>query len=174
MFTLHHGFWMFLISRGHYQMWQFVLGSMLPDYEYFLMLGLMILQDKLGIWQALELSPEQFGSFIPLFPWVQQADLILHSVIYWGLAFIIVLLPWFNQGQAFVVGWGTHLLVDTFTHGAIANFYLYPLSMEQVRGPVSYWEPEYYAHEYRIVHTTLLAAAIIYVVVSWLKKKYIK
>lgn len=138
------------------------------------MLGIMLIQGNLGIGQALELSPEKFGSYIPFFPWVQQADLVLHSVVYWGLSFIVVLLPWFNRWQAFIVGWGTHLLVDTFTHGAIANFYLYPLSMEQVHGPMSYWEPEYYAHEYSVVHTALLAAAIIYLVTGWLKKKYIK
>lgn len=174
MFTFHHGFWLYFVSRGHYQVWQFVLGSMLPDYVYFIMLGIMVGEGRIGLSEIPNLDPLRFGGLVVMYPWVVISDLVLHSVVWWAVAFVAVLLPMLRTYQAFVTGWGTHLLVDTFTHGAEANYYLYPLSSDRVHGFVSYWEPAYFAREYNIVHTALLVWAISYLLVRWLRKKLLR
>lgn len=171
MFTFHHGFWIYLITRRHPQVWQFVLGSMLPDYVYFVLLGIILVKGEVQFADVPELSPLRFMEIMLLYPWVINADLVLHSVVIWGLALIAALLPIFNRAQAFVIGWGTHLFVDGLTHGAYANQFLYPLSTLVVHSPISYWEPEYFAREYNLIHNSLLALAAIYLLWRWWRRK---
>lgn len=174
MFTLHHGLWIYFFTRRHAQVWQFVAGSMLPDYVYFLMIGLMLIRGQLNFTEITSLSPQVMMFFLPMYPWVVKTDLIGHSVVVWGAAFILTLLPVVNRLQAFVVGWGTHLLFDAFTHGAYANLFLYPLSLYAVHSPVSFWEPAYFAREFNIVNSALMALMAGYILYKWLSKKYRK
>ncbi len=170
MFTLHHGFWIYFFSRRHRQVWQFVAGSMLPDYIYFILLAIMLIRGQLHVNDLVELSPGTMMTFLPMYPRATQIDLIGHSVVVWSIALILSLLPWVKQFQAFVIGWGTHLLIDGLTHSAYANFYLYPLSLAAVHSPVSYWEPQYFAAEYKMVNNTLMAAVAIYLIYKWLER----
>lgn len=176
MFTLHHGFWMYFFSRSHRDVWQFVVGSMLPDYIYGVLFALLIYRGQLEIRDIPDLSGEKLMVLLPLHPWVVKVDLIGHSVVFWGIAMLLVLLPLLNKFQAFIIGWGSHLLFDAFTHAAHANFYLYPLSMSAVHSPVSYWEQQYFAKEFGIVNTALMSLALAYLIGRklycwWQKKK---
>lgn len=172
MFTLHHGLWIYFLTRRHAQVWQFVAGSMLPDYVYFLMVGLMLIRGQLNFSELISLSPQIMMFFLPMYPWVVKIDLIGHSVVIWGSVFILTLLPGVSRLQAFVVGWGTHLLFDALTHGAYANPFLYPLSLYAVHSPVSFWEPAYLAREFNIVNNALMVLMALYILYEWLRKKY--
>jgi len=171
MFTLHHGFWMYFFSRRHQQVWQFVIGSMLPDYVYFVLLAMFIARGQVQWREILRLSPTTFMTYLPQHPWAAQVDLAGHSVVFWGLALLLSLLPMFCRFQAFVIGWGSHIFVDGLTHSAHANFFLYPLSLAAVHSPVSYWEPEYFAREFRLVNGTLMGIVAVYLLYCWWKKR---
>lgn len=171
MFTFHHGFWLYFFSRHHPQVWHFVVGSMLPDYIYLILLGVLLTTGKLELQQLFSLTPTTFMTYLPQYPWAIQVDLIGHSVVFWGSAFILSLLPVFNRAQAFIIGWGTHLLIDGITHGAHANFFLYPISLLAAHSPVSYWEPEYFAREFKLVNGTLMGMAVIYLIYQWWRKR---
>lgn len=171
MYTFHHGFWLYFFSRNHPRMWQFVVGSMLPDYVYFVLLGILVLTRTISVTELASLSPTSFMAYLPRFPWAVRLDLAGHSVIVWGLAFGLTLLPAFNKAQAFVVGWGTHLLIDGLTHAAHTNFFLYPLSMLTVHSPVSYWEAEYMAEEFQMVNKVLMFIAVLYLFCHWCKTR---
>lgn len=171
MFTLHHGFWLFFLTRKHAEWRQFVLGSMLPDYVYFLLAGLLLVNGRLDAGQLLTMTPTVFMSYLPLYPWAVQADLWGHSAVAWGLAYVAALLPIARNMQAFIVGWGSHLLIDGLTHGAYANYYLYPLSMLAVHSPVSYWEPQFFAAEFKTVNGILMALTASYLVGKWWRSR---
>lgn len=171
MFTLHHGFWLYFFTRRHPQVWQFVVGSMLPDYIYGVLLGLLVLKGELGWQELLRLSPTTFMTYLPQYPWAMEIDLSGHSVVFWAAAFLLVQAPALSRAQAFVVGWGTHLFLDGLTHAAHANFYLYPLSLLAVHSPVSYWEPGYFAREFKLVNGTLMGLTAAYLVYHWWKAR---
>ncbi len=169
MFTLHHGFWLYFFSRRHPQVWQFVAGSMLPDYVYFALLALLAAKGELRLGDIFGLSPTVFMTYLPQYPWALQLDLAGHSVVFWGAAFLAALAPALSRAQAFIVGWGSHLLLDGLTHAAHANFYLYPISLMAVHSPVSYWEPTYFAREFKLVNGTLMALTAAYLIFHWWK-----
>jgi hypothetical protein len=171
MYTFHHGFWLYFLARRHPLVWHFVIGSMLPDYVYFILIAVLLAQGRLYFADLLQLTPATFMTFLPQYPWAIQIDLIGHSVLIWGAAFCLSLLPAFSRAQALVVGWGTHLLLDGVTHAAYVNFFLYPLSLLGVHSPVSYWEPEYFAKEFKLVNGTLLSLVGVYLFYHWWKKR---
>ncbi|MDT8902745.1 hypothetical protein [Anaeroselena agilis] len=171
MFTLHHGFWIYFFSRRHPQVWHFVVGSMLPDYVYVLLMAVLLTRGEFGWRELLRLSPTTFMTYLPQYPWAMHIDLAGHSAVFWGAAFALALLPPFRRAQAFVVGWGTHLLIDGLTHGAHANLFLYPLSLLAAHSPVSYWEPSFFAHEFKLVNGTLMGLAAAYLIYHWWKKR---
>lgn len=174
MFTFHHGFWIYFITRKHSQVWQFVLGSMLPDYAYLAMAVSLVWTDVMPISELLSLSPILFMTYVPLYPWVAQYDLLGHSLVVWSIAFIITLFPGMRTIQAFVVGWGTHVFIDALTHAAYTNMLLYPLSRLNIHSPVSYWEQQYFAHEFNLVNSTLMTMAALYLAYEWWRNKFKK
>ena len=171
MHTLHHGFWIYFFARHHPQVWQFVLGSMLPDYIYVVLL-FIIMANGYVTWSELgNLSPKVLMGFVAQFPWVVKIDLIGHSVPIWFGCLMLSLLPGIKHIQSFIIGWGTHLLLDAFTHGAYSNFYLYPIAPYTVESPVSYWEYNYCFREFGYVNTGLMTVVAIYLVYEWWKKR---
>lgn len=170
MFTPHHGLWLFFFSRRHPKVWQFVIGSMLPDYVYLILLLGLVFNQEVSWREIAGFSPTTFMTYLPLYPWAMTTDLIGHSVVVWGVAMLLALVPVINRLQAFVVGWGTHLLIDGLTHAAHANFFLYPLSLAAVHSPVSYWEPAYFAREFKLVNGALLGLVTVYLLYHWWKK----
>ncbi len=171
MFTWHHGFWLYFFTRRRPDVWQFVAGSMFPDYIYVVLISVMLGKGQVAWNDLLVMNPSIMMSFLPLYPWAVKIDLIGHSVVIWGITFLFTLLPIINKGQPFVIGWGTHLLIDGLTHAAYANFFLYPISLLGVHSPVSYWEPQYFAAEFRVVHNILIVVAIGYLLYHYWKKK---
>ncbi|VBB08491.1 phospholipase c/d [Lucifera butyrica] len=171
MYTWHHGLWMYFFSRRHPDVWQFVAGSMAPDYIYVIFVAIMLLKGQIAWYELPKLNPTVLMSFLPLYPWVVKVDLIGHSVVIWSVALMLALLPGIRKMQAFVIGWGSHLLLDELTHAAHANFFLYPLSLFSVHSPVSYWEPGYFAREFKLVNGILLGLALIYLAGHWWKKR---
>lgn len=167
MFTLHHGFWIYFFSRRHYLVWYYVFGSMLPDYVYAVLAALLLLDGRLSVPELAAMSPKVMMSYLPMVHWAVVADLLGHSVVVWGGFFILAYLSGLKRCKAVAVGWGTHLLLDELTHGAHANYYLYPLSMAAVHSPVSYWEPRYFAEEFKIVNSVLMSLAAFYLLYHW-------
>jgi hypothetical protein len=171
MYTWQHGFWIYFFTRHHPRVWQFVLGSMLPDYIYIFAVTMMLLHGQLAWSSLISMNPTVMMSLLPMYPWVVKIDLIGHSVVVWGIAFLLTSLPIGKRGQAFAIGWGTHLLIDGLTHGAYANHFLYPLSMLSVHSPVSYWEPQFFAQEFKMVNVIFMAMAFVYLLYERWKMK---
>lgn len=171
MFTLHHGFWLYFFTRKQARVWQYVLGSMLPDYVYGGLIVALLYNRQLSWSELLAIDPTMMMSLLPLYPGAVKIDLLLHSLVIWGAGFLLTLLPVVCQVRAFVIGWGTHILIDSLTHAAHANFYLYPLSMAAVHSPVSYWETAYFAREFKWVHYGLMSLAVLYLIYQWWKMK---
>lgn len=174
MFTWQHAIYIYFFTRRHYQVWQFVIGSMLPDYVYFYMLLMAFIRGQVHLGDALSLGPYTLMSLMAMYPAAVKIDLIGHSVVVWGVAFILTMLPVVNRLQAFVIGWGSHILIDGLTHGAYANYFLYPLSLFAVHSPVSYWEPGYFAREFKIVNGTLLVLITSWLIYKRWQKKQMK
>ncbi len=171
MYTLHHGFWIYFFTRHHPKVWQFVFGSMLPDYIYVFLVGTLLVKGYITWTELGSISPGVLMSLVAIFPWVIKIDLIGHSVIIWVVFFILSFLPGIKNFQSFIIGWGTHLLIDAFTHGAYSNFYLYPLASYTIESPVSYWEPNYWFREFRLINAIFMTAAAIYMACEWWKKR---
>lgn len=171
MFTLHHGFWVYFFMRRHGQVWQFVAGAMLPDYIYFILMGVLTISGQLSLAQVWSVSPQIMMTYLPLYPWAVKADLVGHSAAIWSIGFILSLVTAIRRIRPFIIGWGTHLLIDSFTHSAYSNYYLYPLSLYAVHSPISYWEPGYFAHEFQAVNNILMAVTAIYMAYTWWRKK---
>ncbi|BBB91314.1 MAG TPA: zinc dependent phospholipase C family protein [Methylomusa anaerophila] len=172
MFTVHHGFWIYFFTRNHPRVWHFVFGSMFPDYVYVILIAMVMVQGLLNWHELISLTPEMLMGLVALHPWAARIDLIGHSVVIWLIVMIAcLLLPGIKQFKAFVVGWGSHLFIDAITHGAYSNFFLYPLSHLTVESPVSYWEPDHWVHEYKLVNTSLMAIAMAYLIFEWWQKR---
>lgn len=171
MFTWQHGFWIYFFTRRHPGVWQFVIGSMLPDYVYVVLVGVLLAKGELDLRELTLLSPTTFMTYLPQYPWAVQLDLAGHSVVFWAAAFGLTLLPRLHHFQAFTVGWGSHLFIDGITHAAHANFYLYPLTLLAAHSPVSYWEPAYFAREFKLVNGSLMGLVAIYLIYHWWKKR---
>lgn len=171
MFTFHHGFWIYFFTRRHPDVWQFLIGSMLPDYIYFILIAVMLISGQLPWPELLHMSPGIMMSYLPLYPWVVQIDLIGHSAVIWLAFFILSLFPLARRYQAFIIGWGSHLFLDGITHSAYANFFLYPLSLIAVHSPVSYWEPEFFAREFKLVNGILIGLTTLYLLYHWWRNR---
>ncbi|WP_425059767.1 hypothetical protein SCACP_03750 [Sporomusa carbonis] len=171
MYTLHHGFWIYFFTRHHPRVWQFVFGSMLPDYIYVVLLAILLVKGYITWSELTSINPRVLMSLVTIFPWVVKIDLIGHSVIIWFGALVLSFLPGAGKIRAVIIGWGTHILIDGFTHGAYSNFYLYPLSYDTVESPVSYWEHNHWFREFALTNSVLMVAAAIYMIYEWWKKR---
>lgn len=172
MYTLHHGFWIYFLTRNHPRVWQFVAGSMLPDYIYIFLVAALLHKGYVTLSGLGEITPQVLMSLVTMYPWVVKIDLLGHSVLVWFTALLISFLPGVRRYQAFVIGWGTHLFIDALTHGAYSNFYLYPLASGTVESPVSYWEQDHWVREFRLVNTVAMTAAAVYLAITWWKRKH--
>jgi hypothetical protein len=194
MNTLHHGFWTyFLLRKKEYLVKWFVIGAIAPDVIYFIMFLYMGIQK--GI-----LSPELFANLVklPMFGFssdmsnmalTQLHDFILemfelpivvilrfagHSLVVWSIVFGLVL--WrtglkLSPLKALIWGWTGHILTDFLTHVTDATPIFWPLSDIIIRGPISYWNPDYFGREFNMINTVLTFTAIIYLVYEAIKKR---
>lgn len=101
----------------------------------------------------------------------------VHSLVVWGaclaLMRIIVNRATFNYIYPFLIGWGLHILFDTFTHVSDGYALFYPLSGFRFIAPVSYWETAFYAREFFFISHTLMAVLIL-LWIGWKLKRFFK
>ncbi len=171
MFTWHHGFWLYFFTRHHPLVWQYVAGSMLPDYIYVIAVAMMLLRGQLSWMDILNIDPKMMMSLLPMYPWVVKIDLIGHSIVIWGIALLLTLLPIAKGLRAIIIGWGTHLLIDSLTHSVYANYLLYPISSFSVHSPISYWEHQFFAFEFKWVNSICIAMAILFLLYEQWRSK---
>jgi hypothetical protein len=171
LFTWHHGFWLYFFTRHHPRVWHYVIGSMLPDYIYVIAIAMMLLRGQLSWVDLVNLNPKMMMSLLPLYPWVVKIDLIGHSIVIWSIAFLATLFPITKGFRAFVIGWGTHLLIDSLTHADYANYFLYPISLFSVHSPISYWEHQFFGFEFKWVNGICVTMAILFLIYEQWRKK---
>jgi hypothetical protein len=97
-----------------------------------------------------------------------------HSFVIWG-GVLLVLRVLFKRnvlGHAFpfVVGWGLHILFDTFTHVSDGYAIFFPLSDYRFPAPVSYWEEAYHGRTYFLVSHSLMAGVLLLWIILKLRR----
>lgn len=172
MNTIHHGFWTYFIFRKKKRLVKyFVFGSILPDIIYYVMFLYMAIK------YPIEENTFELHSIVHAMfdhPIVIVLRQLGHSIIVWLVIMIITLVftkwklsPW----KALLYGWLGHIVIDLVTHVRDAVPILYPLNDFIVRGPISYWDPNFYGREFSIVHSIFFFSAIIYLIYEKMKAK---
>ncbi|MTH55194.1 hypothetical protein GKZ89_17485 [Bacillus mangrovi] len=179
MNTLHHGFWTYMLFRKKKQMVKFfVIGSMAPDFVYFIMFFYLLLKNLLMNWFGLEKAAFSLrGAVHGLFD--EPVTIVLrqggHSLFIWTVAFIIIAIGsrtlWVNGWLAFCYGWLGHILIDLLTHVQDAVPVFYPVSDLIFRGPVSYYDRDFFGREFSMINSVLIAAAILYLLIEKIRTK---
>lgn len=175
MNTLHHGFWTYFVLRKRRELVKYaIVGSVFPDLVYYIMFFYILLFGDVFSLQAIQ--DIGWGGVIhdlahALFahPVVEVLRQTAHSVLVWGIAFVVVTLVkgWrLNKWSAFIYGWGGHVVVDLLTHVEDAIPIFYPVSDLIISGPVSYWDRDYYGAEFSLINTILVIIAIVYLVIK--------
>ncbi len=172
MNTIHHGFWTYFIFRKQIHLVKyFVFGSILPDIVYYIMFLYMAIRYPIE-----ENSFELHSIVHQMFdhPLVIVLRQLGHSIPVWLVLMIItiVLTRWrLSPWKAILYGWLGHIIIDLLTHVEDAVPLLYPLNDYIVRGPISYWDPDFYGREFSIIHSIFFVAAIVYLIVERVKLK---
>ncbi|WP_391558676.1 zinc dependent phospholipase C family protein [Robertmurraya sp.] len=198
MTSFDHAFWTYFFTRKKkpYVKW-FVIGSVSPDLIYFFAFAYMgikeaVLNPQL-IFELIKLvisgyspdvlSDQSFRRINLLFgkvfadPYVATVRMITHSLFLWGIAYFTLI--WTKGGKlgaskAFLLGWCGHLIVDVFTHVTDAVSFLFPVSNWTLRGPISYWNPDFYGREFYLINLALTAFSIIFLFYEGVKERWKK
>nr|WP_277753249.1 zinc dependent phospholipase C family protein [Metabacillus mangrovi] len=156
----------------------FVIGSMAPDFVYFIMFFYLLLKNLLMNWFGLEKAAFSLrGAVHGLFD--EPVTIVLrqggHSLFIWTVAFIIIAIGsrtlWVNGWLAFCYGWLGHILIDLLTHVQDAVPVFYPVSDLIFRGPVSYYDRDFFGREFSMINSVLIAAAILYLLIEKIRTK---
>ena len=97
-----------------------------------------------------------------------------HSLFIWALVFMLI--TWQTGFKltvltVFIWGWFSHIMTDFLTHVTDATPIFYPASDLIIRGPISYWDPNYVGQEFNIINNTLMVIAILYLLFTFIKNK---
>ncbi|MGD6818559.1 DUF4184 family protein [Metabacillus sp. 113a] len=179
MNTLHHGFWTYMIFRKKKQAVKyFVIGSMAPDFIYFIMFFYLLLKNILMNWlglneTAFSLREAVHGLFDePVTIVLRQGG---HSLFIWTAAFVIIAAIsrkiWLNGWLAFAYGWLGHILIDLLTHVQDAVPVFYPISDYIFRGPISYYDRDFFGREFSLMNSVLIAIAVLYLLIGKIREK---
>lgn len=193
MNTIHHGFWTYFIFRKKKKLVKyFIVGSVSPDLIYYIMfIYLGVIQNVLNesffssfFHMFFSKSNEGFSLFLfkPLtdlvhvmfdHPVVILLRMAGHSIVIWGIIFSLSV--WrngiqLNRINSFMWGWLGHILIDLLTHVTDAVPIFYPISNVIIRGPISYWHPQYFGREFSVVHIFIMVAAIVFLIIEKVKK----
>lgn len=168
MNTLQHGFWLYFATHKHPRVWHYVLGAVFPDLIYILGF-LYLLSIKQVFWENWSswCDPAVGISFLRGLPWVGYVEFTGHSLLIWLVALLASLLPVFRRARDFIFGWGSHILLDVFTHVQHAPYLLYPLSWRQFPIGVSYWDKRYHSMEFQWIQGVLTSLAVSYLVYEY-------
>jgi hypothetical protein len=185
MMTFDHGFWSYFFFRKRKKFVKFfVLGSMAPDLSYFV--AFFYLGSQRGVLTptlffdllklvlsgfSFDMSNESLNHLHQFILDMFQNEMVdmlrmgAHSLFIWGLVMGVIL--WKKGGQlsslkAFLWGWGSHIVVDLFTHVTDAIPIFFPISDIIIRGPISYWNPDYHGREFYTINIAFMIIAVIY------------
>ncbi|MBF0706662.1 hypothetical protein IQ283_08565 (plasmid) [Alkalihalobacillus hwajinpoensis] len=171
----------------------FLLGAVGPDVIYFIMFfflaiekGILNTQLFVDVFQLVmsgfemdssSKSVNQLHDFIlEMFnnPVVDMLRKTGHSLIIWGIVYGGVV--WrkglkLTRLHALLFGWVGHIITDLLTHVTDATPIFYPISDFVIKGPVSYWNPNYYGKEFQTINTILIIVATVYMVYDFIKYK---
>lgn len=168
MNTLQHGFWIYFIARKVKRRWYYVLGAMFPDAMYiagllYLLFTGQIPWQEYGFWT----HPVVGISYLRSLPWVGWGEFSGHSVIIWLAAGAFSLVFRWQMMRAFVMGWGSHLVIDILTHVTYTPYLLYPLSWQQFPLGLSYWDLAFHGREFQLVQSVTTVLAISYLIYEY-------
>jgi hypothetical protein len=172
MNTLQHGFWLYFITRKSPRVWQYVLGAVFPDLIYIVGFFYLLTSEQIP-WETSSFwtNPTVAISFLRSLPWVGWIEFSAHSALVWLAALLVSFVPVTRYARAFVLGWGSHILIDIFTHVQYAPYLLYPFSWRQYPIGVSYWDAQYHSTEYQWVQGVLTVLAVIYLGYEYWKRR---
>lgn len=175
MNTVQHGFWVYVFAHKHPRVYQYVFGAVFPDLVYvagflFILFSGDIPWENYSSW----INPAVGISFLRSLPWVGRIEFLGHSAVVWLAVLLASFIPAFRNIRAFILGWGSHILIDTFTHVKYAPYLLYPFSWVQYPIGVSYWDNQFHGKEFQWVQGILTFLAIIYLVYEYYIRRYKK
>src|SRR3989344_2208326 len=142
MNTLWHLFWTYIWFRKKKWWWKATLFAFIPDALWILQMLIL-----LGNGQMKTLNLD----IIYLFPFTEAIQYTLHSTLIFLV--LLALTLWWKKEALYgcFFGWGFHIFSDYLTHRGDNYLPFYPLSHWMIQGPISYWEPQYYANEFNVI-----------------------
>jgi hypothetical protein len=172
MHTLQHGFWVYFFTRRHPRVGQFVLGAVFSDFIDIIGILYLLGTGRLpwGI-STFQMSPAIAISYLRGMPWVNTVEFAAHSLVVWVIVFMLSSTSLLKRFRAFIIGWGTHVVIDILTHMEHAPYLFYPLSWRQIPGIVQYWDIKYHGLEFRWVQAILTGIAILYLIYEYSKRR---
>lgn len=198
MTSFDHAFWTYFFTRKKkpYVKW-FVIGSVSPDLVYFFAFAYIGIQEDtlkpMLLFELIKLvisgyspdilSDRSFNQINLLFgkvftdPYVANARMITHSLFLWSISYVALICTKgrkLGASKAFLLGWCGHLIVDVFTHVTDAVAFLYPISNWTIRGPISYWNPNYYGREFYLINLVLTSFSAIFLFYEGVRGKWKK
>lgn len=172
MNTVEHGFWVYFITRKHHRVWQYVFGAMFPDLIYFVGFLYLLTAGQIPLHAYTFWNNPAVGiSFMRSLPWVGFIEFAAHSAVVWLVVYAASFVPVIRNSRAFILGWGSHLLIDALTHVEYAPYFLYPLSWVQFPIGVSYWDNRYHSTEFQWVQSILTGLAILYLIYEYYARR---
>jgi hypothetical protein len=175
MHTLQHGFWVYFFTRRHPRVGQFVLGAVFPDLIDIIGILYLLGTGRLPCnISTLQMSPAVAVSFLRGLPWVNSVEFAGHSLVVWAGVFALSFTSLLKRFQPFIIGWGTHVVIDLLTHVEHAPYLFYPVSWLQIPGIVQYWDIKYHGLEFRWLQDVLTGIAIFYLLYEYSKRRTIR
>lgn len=190
MNTLSHGIWVFYFTRKKKLVLPWVLGAIIPDIFYSIVLGyFLVISDigRLDFFLKFLMVPFKGwnGSFSQMeiiqihntltqlfaLPQVHFLRLVSHSYVVWSG---LMLLGWYLRKKwliAFGWGWLTHIIIDMLTHVDDAIPYFYPVWNQVIRGVISYWNPKYHGTEFALVNYVAVVIMILLLFKDWWQRR---
>ncbi|MYL32443.1 hypothetical protein GLW08_06695 [Pontibacillus yanchengensis] len=92
-----------------------------------------------------------------------------HSFAVWMIFYgmVVFFKGWkLNRWTGFLYGWLGHIVIDLLTHVEDAVPVFYPFSLKVIRGPISYWDDDYYGDVFSLVNGILMAAALLWILIK--------
>ena len=98
--------------------------------------------------------------------WWQVSNAIGHSFLIWGAILVISLIAksqsWSGFGVALSGSALLHSFIDFLCHRDDAHMHFWPLTEWRFRSPVSYWDSNFYGHQFGLFEAALgLAFAVV-------------
>jgi hypothetical protein len=140
-----HAFWAWYPFRRRPWVGPLVAGAILPDLPYVVFF----------VAAAIEHGPRAFADpALWRSVWAHPLVVGLHSFLPWAVTMLLLISTHAGRSPgvvAFIAGWGSHIVIDMFTHRSDGYPIFWPLSDYRFPTPVSYWEPAYHSRAFALV-----------------------